>query len=97
MKFSGNGSRLRFADRRGAADAARVTGDKDLIRDCQKFTATLPDLPFGSIAGSLREFLDTLETGRSPQGECHDNIKSLAMVFAAVESAKTGKRVKVRA
>jgi len=76
--------------------AARVTGDKDLIRDCQKITATPPDLPFGGIAGSLREFLDALETGRRPQGECHDNIKSLAMVFADVESAQTGKRVKVR-
>ena len=28
-------------------------------------------------------------------GECHDNIKSLAMVFAAIESAATGQRVPV--
>jgi hypothetical protein len=26
-------------------------------------------------------------------GECHDNIKSLAMVFAAIESAATGRLV----
>mgnify|MGYP001218958527 CR=1 FL=1 len=26
-------------------------------------------------------------------GECHDNIKSLAMVFGAIESAATGHKV----
>ncbi|MEP6756928.1 MAG: Gfo/Idh/MocA family oxidoreductase [Chthonomonadales bacterium] len=50
---------------------------------------------YSGIAGSLRDFLQTLETGKAPQGECHDNIKSLAMVFAAVESAKQGRRIKV--
>jgi len=28
-------------------------------------------------------------------GECHDNIKSLAMVSAALESSRTGRRVRV--
>jgi predicted dehydrogenase len=50
------------------------------------------DIPTG-IAGSLRDFLHALQTGATPMGECHDNIKSLAMVFAAIESAATGKRV----
>lgn len=45
------------------------------------------------IRGSLNEFLDALKTGKTPNGECHDNIKSLAMVFGAIESAKTGKKV----
>ena len=45
------------------------------------------------IAGSLRDFLHALNTGTTPMGECHDNIKSLAMVFAAIESATTGQRV----
>ena len=45
------------------------------------------------IAGSLAEFLNALETGKLPNGECHDNIKSLSMVFAAVESASLGRRV----
>lgn len=45
------------------------------------------------IAGSLRDFLHALETGATPMGECHDNIKSLAMVFGAIESARTGKRI----
>lgn len=54
------------------------------------------DIP-GGIAGSLRDFLNALRTGATPMGECHDNIKSLAMVFAAIESSSAGRRVPVRA
>jgi len=49
----------------------------------------------GGIAGSLHDFLHALKTGATPMGECHDNIKSLAMVFAAIESAASGRRVPV--
>ena len=52
------------------------------------------DVP-GGIAGSLRDFLHALRTGATPMGECHDNIKSLAMVFAAIESSASGRRVPV--
>ncbi len=56
----------------------------------------LPAEGFGEgIAGSLRDFLHALRTGATPMGECHDNIKSLAMVFAAIASARTGRRVPV--
>lgn len=47
------------------------------------------------IEGSLEEFLYALDTGATPMGECHDNIKSLAMVFGAIESAKTGERIPI--
>lgn len=49
----------------------------------------------GGIAGSVRDFVHALRTGATPMGECHDNIKSLAMVFGAIESARTGQRVPV--
>jgi predicted dehydrogenase len=48
------------------------------------------------IAGALSDFLRALDTGQPPMGECHDNIKSLAMVLSALESAATGQRVAVR-
>ncbi|MEM8535551.1 MAG: Gfo/Idh/MocA family oxidoreductase [Chloroflexota bacterium] len=51
-----------------------------------------PDFVEG-IEGALRDFLRALKTGATPMGECHDNIKSLAMVFGAIESAQTGQRV----
>jgi predicted dehydrogenase len=47
----------------------------------------------GGIAGSLRDFVHALDTGEPPMGECHDNMKSLAMVFAAIESSATGQRI----
>ena len=40
----------------------------------------------------MREFLDCLASGDTPQTHCSDNIKSLAMVLGAVESAETGRR-----
>ena len=45
--------------------------------------------------GALREMLTFLRTGKQPQTECHDNIKSLAMVHAAIESSRTLHRVTV--
>lgn len=47
------------------------------------------------IAGSLNEFLDHLITGKPVQCETKDNIKSLAMVFAAMKSSRSGKREKI--
>ena len=46
-----------------------------------------------NIAGSLRGFLHALRTGETPLGECHDNIKSLAMVFGCVESSANQQRI----
>ncbi len=48
-----------------------------------------------AMHGALREMLTFLRTGRLPQTECHDNIKSLAMVFAAMESSRKGRKVMV--
>jgi predicted dehydrogenase len=45
---------------------------------------------------ALREMLTFLRTGKRPQTECHDNVRSLAMVFAAIESARLGRRVPIR-
>ena len=47
--------------------------------------------------GAIREFLAALQGGSVPQGECHDNIKSLAMVFGAIESSRKGRRVAIHA
>ena len=41
-------------------------------------------------------FVDCLREGRTPETICTDNIKSLAMVFSAIESAEKGRTVKVR-
>ena len=48
-----------------------------------------------TMHGALREMLAFLRTGRSPQCEARDNIKSLAMVLAAIESSKKRKRIEI--
>ncbi len=50
---------------------------------------------FLGLAGALADFVAALRTGAVPQGECHDNLKSLAMCHAAVESAALGGPVSV--
>ena len=56
-----------------------------------------PDIEMAcGLSGTLRAFLRALESGATPPCECHDNIKSLAMVHAAIESAATGRRVAVQ-
>jgi predicted dehydrogenase len=47
------------------------------------------------IDGALREFVSALRTGRTPSGEVHENVLSLAMVEAAVESSRTGRRTRL--
>ena len=58
----------------------------------------LPALPleFSGHEGILDEFVRSLRSGAEPQTVCHDNIKSLAMCLAAVESAKSGRKVEVK-
>ena len=50
------------------------------------------DGPEGT-AGALAAFVRALRTGVPPEGEISDNVKTLAMVFAAIESAASGRRV----
>lgn len=44
-------------------------------------------------AGCLDEMFAALEAGRPAETDSTDNIKSMAMVFGALESAKTGRKV----
>jgi len=46
-------------------------------------------------AAAIRAYLDAIRVGRTPETVASDNIRSLAMVFAAVESAETHRRVSI--
>ncbi len=50
-------------------------------------------LPAEGHAGVILDFVTAIETGATPLSVNSDNIRSLAMVFAAIESAETGRRV----
>jgi predicted dehydrogenase len=58
----------------------------------------LPPAPEGIVTGHggvIREFVDCVRSGGTPQTAAADNIKSLAMVFAAIESAEQKLRLAV--
>ncbi|CAN5677393.1 Gfo/Idh/MocA family oxidoreductase [soil metagenome] len=78
----------------GTPWAELVTGSDGFTRETQKVEGEMPSGKEG-IAGSLEEFINALKTGETPNGECHDNIQSLAMVFAAVESSRRKERVEI--
>ncbi|HVK06753.1 MAG TPA: Gfo/Idh/MocA family oxidoreductase [Armatimonadaceae bacterium] len=83
-------------DGTGAAPVADVVTERGgFFPGCQTFPADVDETMPRGIAGSLLDFLNALETGSTPMGECHDNVKSLAMVFAAIESSRAGQRVRV--
>lgn len=74
-----------------------VAGRTGFFRKVRDIKAPRAKVAHGGMHGALREMLAFLRTGRTPQTECHDNIKSLAMVFAAMESSRKRRRVPVRA
>lgn len=59
---------------------------------------TIPDFPPLELEGHhgcIRDMVTCIQEGRTPQTVCDDNIQSVAMVFGAIESAETGKFVKI--
>lgn len=49
----------------------------------------------GGHLGIIKDFMHAIEAGTEPETRGSDNIKSLAMVFGAIESAETGRRVAI--
>jgi predicted dehydrogenase len=55
-----------------------------------------PSAKAGGHAGLIKEFLECVRNGGAPETDCADNIKSLAMVLGAIESAESGRSVDIR-
>jgi predicted dehydrogenase len=70
-------------------------GDDEPILDADVDIHALDPSPYSGIAGSLQVFLEALRTGQRPPGEIHENIMSLAMVEAAVQSAATDRTARL--
>ena len=49
----------------------------------------------GGHLGVMQDFVAALKNGVEPETTGTDNIKSLAMVFGAIESSEAGRRVPV--
>jgi predicted dehydrogenase len=92
----------------GQRGSAKWDGEHILaqvVTETSGFLSTHQDIdvptydPTGKVdghAGLIREFISCIRTGATPETICTDNIKSLAMVFGAIESATTGKRVEIK-
>ncbi|WP_380171159.1 Gfo/Idh/MocA family protein [Kineococcus sp. DHX-1] len=78
----------------GANGAAVWNGDDRPVLDADGEPGEFSD-PGQEIAGSLAAFVAFLTRGAAFSGEVHDNVLSLAMVEAAVESAGSGARVQL--
>ena len=77
-------------------EANIVAGDTGFFRDLKPVEVVVarPEQTQGH-ASVISDFVAAIETGRAPETASSDNIKSLAMVFAAIESAKTRTRVEI--
>lgn len=78
-------------------EARVVAGDTGFFRDLKDIEVPPPadaDQTHGH-ASVIAEFLSAIESGRAPETAGSDNINSLAMVLAAIESARTGQRVTI--
>ncbi len=80
----------------GQPRAQAVAGNEGFHRPLADVQIETPTVSKNGMHGALLEMLAYLREGKVPQTECHDNIKSLAMVFAAIDSAKVGARVPVK-
>ena len=81
----------------GEAEPVVALGDEATAEHHEGVGAALaaPRSPHDGIAGALSVFVQALRTGETPSGEVHENVMSLAMVDAAVESAGSGRVVQL--
>lgn len=78
-------------------DAHRVAADEGFLR--AQAALVVPEAPDASEteghASVIRAFLDAIARGTAPETRAEDNIRSLAMVMGAIESARIGQRVMI--
>ncbi len=81
-----------------AFTAERVTGKGRFILEKQPLNIPIraPKRKTGGHEGVILEFLDSVRKGAQPETSVADNVHSLAMVFGAIESAATKKRVRIK-
>jgi predicted dehydrogenase len=78
-------------DRNSAVEEAVWSYD----HEAERKNLPLPDLPFVDRAGSLNAFSRALRDGEVPETSAWDNVNSLALTYAAVESARQAAPVPV--
>lgn len=72
-----------------------ASGDQTgkFIRDYVRVDASLDWTGRSGHEGCFDEMFSALKEGRQAETDCRDNIKSLAMVLGAIDSAKAGRKI----
>lgn len=94
----------RFIGQKGSAtwDGGEST-QIQVVKETGGFISAYSDIPvpayeasnIGGHAGIIREFFACIQQGTQPETQAIDNIKSLAMVFGAIESAESGQKIRI--
>lgn len=79
----------------GALRAEAVAERGSFISKLRPLDVPVQPMPKSGHNGVIGEFVECVRSGRAPETAAEDNIKSLAMVFGAIESAEAGRRVAV--
>ncbi|RPI43034.1 MAG: gfo/Idh/MocA family oxidoreductase [Hyphomicrobiaceae bacterium] len=80
----------------GEGGTLRLEADSQVrwYRDAMAVEMVPPrQMPVAATAYALREFLGAIREGRRPETHLDDNVRSLAIVEAAIRSVETGQRV----
>ncbi|XEC94790.1 Gfo/Idh/MocA family protein [Paenibacillus tarimensis] len=66
------------------------------IREYEKLVISSDYLGRWGHQGCFDEMFDAIEEGRLAETDCRDNIKSMAMVYGAIDSARTSEKIDLR-
>jgi predicted dehydrogenase len=78
------------------AKAMRPDAPKAFVLETTDLPVPVDPMSITGHAAVMNEFATAIFERRKPETDCQDNIKSLAMVLSAVESAMTGRKVPVQ-
>jgi predicted dehydrogenase len=77
--------------------AQAVEKDEGWIRPMEDLNVPVPsETKREGHTTCIHDFLACVKAGRAPETICTENIKSLAMVLAAIESAQCGQRIPIK-
>jgi predicted dehydrogenase len=77
------------------AEAHVPSSEEGFIRPSEPQPLEMPEPEVKGQHAALREMLQYFQDGTVPQSECHDNIRSFAMVCGAVRSAEQKQRIEL--
>ena len=77
------------------AQVVKATGEFHSELESAAIPAEVDPAKIGGHEGLIREFVECVRSGRTPETSGADNIHSLAMVHAAIRSAELGRRVQI--